>query len=195
MQFMIMQTLPVQALDAACRKAEQNGLVLTMEQRQMLCVQREQTLRNAGRLEVGPGVLPALIETFSQSPYLDKRNAVQELTELQQIFYAAQNLTHDTLRDADLLAAMRSLYDGLCGGDTAELDAAQRHAVGRIACVLPTGQLREKLAAAARRAAAQLNVPERPLLATAQSLAVRLPIAARNGNLENLFYSRAIEVK
>ena len=45
-----------QALDAACRKAEQNGLVLTMEQRQMLCVQREQTLRNAVRLEVGPGV-------------------------------------------------------------------------------------------------------------------------------------------
>ena len=76
-----------------------------------------------------------------------------------------------------------------------ELDAAQRHAVGRIACALPTGQLREKLAAAARRAATQLNVPERPLLATAQSLAVRLPIAARNGNLENLFYARAIEVK
>lgn len=41
MQFMIMQTLPVQALDAVCRKAEQNGLVLTMEQRQMMCVQRE----------------------------------------------------------------------------------------------------------------------------------------------------------
>ena len=76
-----------------------------------------------------------------------------------------------------------------------ELDAAQRHAVGRIACALPTGQLREELTAAARRAATQLNVPERPLLATAQSLAVRLPIAARNGNLENLFYSRAIEVK
>lgn len=130
MQFMIMQTLPVQALDAACRKAEQNGLVLTMEQRQMLCVQREQALRDAGRLEVGPGVLPALIETFSQSPYLDRRNAVQELTELQQIFYAAQNLTHDTLRDADLLAAMRSLYDGLCGGDTAEL-AAQPEEVWR----------------------------------------------------------------
>ena len=131
MQFMIMQTLPVQALDAACRKAEQqNGLVLTMEQRQMLCVQQEQTLRNAGRLEVGPGVLPALIETFSQSPYLDGRNAVQELTELQQIFYAAQNLTHETLRDADLLAAMRSLYDGPCGGDTSEL-AAQPEEVWR----------------------------------------------------------------
>ena len=76
-----------------------------------------------------------------------------------------------------------------------ELDTAQRHAVGRIACALPTGQLRQELAAAARRAATQLNVPERPLLATAQSLAVRLPIAARNNSLENLFYSRAIEVK
>ena len=92
MQFMIMQTLPVQALDAACRKAEQNGLVLTMEQRQMLCVQREQTLRNAGRLEVGPGVLPALIETFSQSPYLDKRNAVQELTELHTVRFRKEKM-------------------------------------------------------------------------------------------------------
>ena len=130
MELIVMQTLPVQVLDAACRKAEQNGLVLTVEQRQMLCSQHAQALRDTGRLEVGPGILPALIETFSQSPYLDSRNAAQELAELQQIFYAVQNLTHDTLRDTDLLAAMRSLYDGPCGGDTAEL-AAQPEEVWR----------------------------------------------------------------
>lgn len=123
MELIVMQNLPVQALDAACRKAEQNGLALTVEQRQMLCSQRAQVLRDTGRLEVGTGILPALIETFSQSLYLDSRNAVRELAELQQIFYAVQNLTHDTLRDTDLLAAMRSLYDGLCGGDAAELAA------------------------------------------------------------------------
>lgn len=130
MEYVLMQALPVQALDAACCKARQNGLILTMKERRMLCSQHTQALRDTGRLEVGLGILPALIETFSKSPYLDSRNAAQELAELQQIFYAVQNLTHDTLRDADLLAAMRSLYDGPCGGDTAEL-AAQPEDVWR----------------------------------------------------------------
>lgn len=76
-----------------------------------------------------------------------------------------------------------------------ELDAAQRRAVGKRACMLSTGQLRTELEQAAQHAAAQLQVPARPLLAAAQSLAVRLPIAARNGNLENLFYPHAIETK
>lgn len=76
-----------------------------------------------------------------------------------------------------------------------ELDSTQRHAVGKRACALSAKQLHTELEQAAQHAAAQLQVPVRPLLAVAQSLAVRLPIAARNGNMENLFYSCAVEMK
>ena len=76
-----------------------------------------------------------------------------------------------------------------------ELDAAQRRAVGKLACTLSAEQLRTELEQAAQRVAAQLRVPARSLLAAAQSLAVRLPIAAQCGSLENLFYPNMIEIR
>ena len=75
---------------------------------------RALALEHAGRVEAAP-ILPKLAKTFYESPYTDPRRWAQDLCELQEIFYEAKNRTE--WPDAVLLARLRRLYDGPCGGD------------------------------------------------------------------------------
>ena len=75
---------------------------------------RALALEQTGRVEATP-ILPKLAETFYESPYTDPRRWAQDLCELQEIFYDAKNRTE--WPDAVLLARLRRLYDGPCGGD------------------------------------------------------------------------------
>ena len=75
---------------------------------------RALALEHTGRVEAAP-ILPKLAETFYESPYTDPRCWAQDLCELQEIFYEAKNRTE--WPDAVLLAHLRRLYDGPCGGD------------------------------------------------------------------------------
>ena len=75
---------------------------------------RDRALEHTGRIETDP-LLPALAETFYESPYPDTRPWADDLCELQELFYEWKNRTE--WPDAQLLAVLRRLYDGPCGGD------------------------------------------------------------------------------
>lgn len=79
---------------------------------------RALALEHAGRVETSP-VLPRLAQLFYESPCTDPRHWAQDLCELQEIFYEAKNRTE--WPDDRLLAYLRRLYDGPCGGDLTAL--------------------------------------------------------------------------
>ena len=76
-------------------------------------------LENAtGRVEIGGGSVRRLIDRLVDSPYLWQGNYAQTLNELLAVFYAIKNEAQDSLGDDDLLALMKELFDGPCGGST-----------------------------------------------------------------------------
>ena len=120
------------ALRRAETAAERFGLRLSPEARARLGEERRQALRESRRLELGEGILPALMLAFCDSPYVEPQNWEETLAELQALFYHWKNETRDTLPDGELISAMVRLYDG-CGGSLRGLAMAERETILRAA--------------------------------------------------------------
>ena len=118
---------------------ERYGLSLTGPQMERLAVRRGRVLRETGRVEFGPGVLPKLILTFRDSPYLEQYCYEETLTGLQDLFYQLKNRCGEGLTDDELLSAMKLLYDGPAGGSLDFLAGAPSEVLVRIG---RTGSLR-----------------------------------------------------
>ena len=97
-------------------ETEAYGLVLTREQALELVETRNISLKDAGRVELGEGVIGKLIRAFCDSPYLAPRNYAATLHSLVEIFYAYKNETLDRLSDDELIGYMRSWFDMPCQG-------------------------------------------------------------------------------
>lgn len=107
------------------------GLTLSPAQSLALARTVTESLREAGRVEPGGSILPALIRTFAPSPYINHINWESELHRLCDIFYRFKSEMRERMSDAELLEFMRELYDGVCAGSTEllesrDLDAATR---------------------------------------------------------------------
>lgn len=106
------------------------GLALTEQQALALAQTRTDALRETRRIERGDGIVGALIETFCTSPYILPENYEETLHELIGLFYTLKNDTHDRVSDGDLLAFLKTAFDGSCRGSLAEalrrLDDAMR---------------------------------------------------------------------
>ena len=101
------------------------GLTLSPDGLQRLMAQRGEALRGTGRIEVGEGVLPLLVETFRSSPYLIQTQYEETLAELQELFYQFKNECLDLLSDRELAEAMALIFDQAAQGSLeflAELD-------------------------------------------------------------------------
>ena len=96
---------------------ERFGLSLTEEEARQLTVQRRDTLREQKRVEFGEGILPKLIYTFCDSPYIDQNSYVDMLARLQEIFYLYKNEMEDEITDAELLHFMKEPFETVCYGD------------------------------------------------------------------------------
>lgn len=97
-------------------KTEKYGLVLSKEDAGILLAARENTLKEQQRIEFFEGILPKLIETFCDSPYLGQDTYVETLTELQDVFYLFKNESLDLMTDDELLSFMKEQFDGICYG-------------------------------------------------------------------------------
>lgn len=93
------------------------GLTLTPQDVELLQTQRESTLRDTGRVELGGGVLPKLVFAFCDSPYLQQDEYAQTLLLLQEAFYVFKGEAMETLSDDELIAAMKRTFDGRAEGD------------------------------------------------------------------------------
>lgn len=93
------------------------GLTLTEAEIAALAAGRSKALRDAGRIELGEGILPVLAETFCDSPYLQPLEYAGTLQTLQEAFYRFKTESQDRWTDEELLALLRRAYDGRAGGD------------------------------------------------------------------------------
>ena len=107
----------------ACNeKTKSFGLTLTEEDAGRLMASRRDSLRTQMRVEFGKGILPEIIETFCDSPYLQQENYADVIAELQEIFYLYKNESEDNLTDEELLTFMKEQFDGVCYGSVAYLE-------------------------------------------------------------------------
>jgi len=97
-------------------KAEAFGLMLTRDEIKNIIVSRNQVLQSYGRVELSVEVIKELAEVFCASPYLDDKNYVSTLYELQEIFYYLKNETEDKVGDSLLIGMMKDFFDGVCNG-------------------------------------------------------------------------------
>ncbi|MGN0643763.1 DUF6323 family protein [Gemmiger sp.] len=114
---------PARTLQTVNAAGESRGLALTAAEAKSLAAAHGEALHRTGRVEIGPGALPLLAQTFADSPYADPRSWAELLGQLQDVFYELKNLTRDRLADEALAKAMRILFDGPCGGDAGALEA------------------------------------------------------------------------
>lgn len=102
----------------ACNeKSEKFGLQLSIEEVTVLLQERKRVLKETGRVEMGVGILPEIIQEFCDSDYIHSDNYKATLEELQEIFYVYKNETKDELTDSELLQFMRKQFDEICFGD------------------------------------------------------------------------------
>lgn len=94
----------------------QFGLALSDPQIQALLKHRFSALRETGRMEFGQGILPKLIYAFCDSPYISQMDYEDILLELQDIFYYFKNESMEQISDEELIAFMKSVFDGRAQG-------------------------------------------------------------------------------
>ncbi len=92
------------------------GLSLTEEDTKLLLSDRKETLAAQRRIEFGEGILPKIIFTFCDSPYIYQDNYVDTIGRLQDIFYLFKNESLDEVSDDELLSYMKEQFDGPCEG-------------------------------------------------------------------------------
>lgn len=107
----------VQAVVKMNQRTEKFGLILTEEEAGQLVSLRRDNLKEQRRVEFGEGILPKLIDTFCDSPYIEQDSYAQMLARLQEIFYLYKNEIMDEITDDELLEFMREQFDMVCFGD------------------------------------------------------------------------------
>lgn len=105
------------SLIALNMKTKQYGLMLTSEDISSILAARTDTFIQESRIELGKSIIPKLIETFCDSPYIAQDNYRDSIIRLQEIFFHYKNETDDELTDDELLAIMREQFDESCFGD------------------------------------------------------------------------------
>ncbi len=94
---------------------EQYALTLTPCQAAELAATRSSSLKTAGRIEPGGGVIQKIIKSFCDSPYLSLPDYAETLNELVELFYIFKNETLDLIGDDSLIALMRKSFDKCLG--------------------------------------------------------------------------------
>ncbi|MDD2268554.1 MAG: DUF6323 family protein [Eubacteriales bacterium] len=102
----------------ANNKSAEFGLVLTREEASQLIEVKSHELSAAGRIEFGSSALKEIIEAFCDSPYLNRQNYTDFLSEMLEIFYSYKNETLDLVSDSDLISYMKACFNGVCQGST-----------------------------------------------------------------------------
>lgn len=113
------------------QKTERFGLILSEQDVKVLIQKRTEALKEQQRIEFGESILPKLIFTFCDSPYIYQENYVDTISRLQEIFYLYQNESMDDLSDDELLEYMKAAFDGECEGSLEYLEETVLDAFAR----------------------------------------------------------------
>ncbi|MBC2582093.1 DUF6323 family protein [Clostridium sp. DJ247] len=92
------------------------GLVLTFEDVLQIINVRNKVLKSYGRIELSFQVTKKFIEVFSSSAFINDKNYVRALNEMQEVFYYLKNETEDKLCDDELIELIKDLFENSCEG-------------------------------------------------------------------------------
>jgi hypothetical protein len=101
---------------------EKFGVRLSENEAGFLLTARKNNLKEQERVEFGEGILPKIIVTFCDSPFIYQDNYVDTLEALQNIFYLYKNESLEELTDDELLEYMKEYFDGVCQGSLEHLE-------------------------------------------------------------------------
>lgn len=94
----------------------QKGLVLSETDARELIETRNKSLSDNSRVEIGIGIVPKIIERFSQSAFIHQSNYSETLNELVDIFYYIKTESKDKISDNDLIDLMWDYFENRCFG-------------------------------------------------------------------------------
>ncbi|BFH69744.1 hypothetical protein J27TS7_55770 [Paenibacillus dendritiformis] len=97
-------------------KTKEYGLVLTPQEIERMMAARSQILHGYGRVELSIQVTKELIESFSDSSFIQQESYADTLNELHEIFYYLKNETEDRISDRKLLYRMKEMFEDDCEG-------------------------------------------------------------------------------
>lgn len=107
----------LESVQAINERTRPFGLVLSEEDALMLLEERSAILKTEQRIEWGPGILPQIIDAFSDSGYMVQEHYAQTLVRLQEMFFYFKNDMDDEITDEELLNFMRRQFDEVCFGE------------------------------------------------------------------------------
>lgn len=99
------------------KESARYGLVLTSAGALALISERNQVLKNVGRIELESSLTQKIIHHFCDSAFIQQDDYVATLIELQEVFYEMKNETEDSISDDELLIFLKDFYEKKCDGD------------------------------------------------------------------------------
>ena len=110
-----LETRLTEELRAANDLSARFGLTLSERGVANVAARRRAALRETGRIELGKSAVPAIVDGFCDSPYLQQDEYEETLSGLVEAFYYYKNESGDRLTDDELIRAMRERYDASGG--------------------------------------------------------------------------------
>ena len=111
------QAALLHALREGNELGQRYGVSLSEGQMQALADARETALRDMGRVEFGPGVLPRLMYALCDSPYANRADWFDTLLAMQEAFYYYKSECGDAFADDELAEALALAFNGPAQGD------------------------------------------------------------------------------
>ena len=91
------------------------GLVLTQKDINDIMKNINETLKKIGRIETSADALEKVISIVYSSPYTDKENYVENINDMQELFYYFKSQVLDLLSDDEVIEILDKAYDEKCG--------------------------------------------------------------------------------
>ena len=91
------------------------GLVLTEEDVQQITKNTKETLKKTGRIETSTDSLEKKISFLYSSPYTQKDDYVEVISDMEEIFYYFKNQVSDLLSDDEIIEILKKTYNEKSG--------------------------------------------------------------------------------
>lgn len=98
------------------------GVILSEEDALFLLEARNKYISSQERMEFDAGILPKLIFTFCDSPYICQDNYIDTLERLQEIFYLYKKDGSGEYSDDERIEQMALYFNGICEGSLDRLE-------------------------------------------------------------------------
>lgn len=87
------------------------GLVLSQKEIMMLIENKNNTLKDIGRVEIGKSIIDDIVYSFYNSEYIDGDDYFETINELVSIFYMYQDKFSDYLVDEEIVKYMSDCFN------------------------------------------------------------------------------------